>query len=488
MSASPGAAELDVLRSTTTRTEGITLEKPTHNLRHAFGPLVASPDGHHLVHSDGVPFFYLGDTAWEIFHRLSREEVDRYLADRAARGFTALQAVLLSEMNGLTTPNHYGDLPLTDLDPGRPNERYFRHVDYVVRAAGQAGMYVALVPTWGCYTQEEDHRFFETHKIFDPGNARAYGRFLGERYGEAPNIIWILGGDRIPEGESLAIWRQMARGIAEGAQGGEDYAGLTMTFHPRGGRSSAEYYHREPWLTFNMVQSTHYRDSAPEDLIAADYCRVPAKPVINGEPGYERIPNGLRDPDDKLDEFDVRRFAYRSVFAGACGHTYGANELWMMWTPDLEPIDPRELVTPFLGADTPWHEALDYPGADQMRHLRALIESRPMLSRRPDQGLLALGPGEGGCRLQATRAADGSYAMVYACRPGQTLTVEITRLSGDSATAWWYDPRTGEAECLEEALPTVGTAAFTVPDDGPDRVLVLDDRARGFPPPGELGP
>ncbi|MFO7958128.1 MAG: glycoside hydrolase family 140 protein [Candidatus Brocadiia bacterium] len=450
----------------------------------ARGPLMASPDGHHLMHADGTPFFYLGDTAWEIFHRLSREDVDRYMADRSAKGFTAVQAVLLSEMNGLTTPNHYGDLPLRELDPERPNDAFFDHVHYVVRAAEQAGMYVAMLPTWGSYTREEEHRFSETHKVFNPENARAYGRFLGERYREAPNVIWILGGDRIPEREGHAIWRQMAKGIAEGRNAEESYDGLAMTFHPRGGRSSAEYYHRDAWLSFNMVQSTHYRDSAPEDMIEADYGRVPAKPVINGEPGYERIPNGLQHPDDKLDDFDVRRFAYRSVFAGACGHTYGANEIWMMWTPELEPIDPQGLVTPFLGADTPWHQALDYPGATQMGHLRALIESRPMLGRLPDQRLLALGPGEGGCHLQATRAPDGAYAMVYACRGRQTFTVDMARLSGDAVIAWWFDPRTGQASRPEGSPATTGTASFTVPDEGPDWVLVLDDAARGFPPPG----
>jgi len=30
-----------------------------------------------IVKVDGSPFFYLGDTAWELFHRLNREEADR---------------------------------------------------------------------------------------------------------------------------------------------------------------------------------------------------------------------------------------------------------------------------------------------------------------------------------------------------------------------------------------------------------------------------
>ena len=31
--------------------------------------------GRNFVWEDGEPFFYLGDTAWEIFHRLNREEM-----------------------------------------------------------------------------------------------------------------------------------------------------------------------------------------------------------------------------------------------------------------------------------------------------------------------------------------------------------------------------------------------------------------------------
>src|SRR6266849_1030209 len=88
-----------------------------------------------LVREDGTPFFYLGDTAWALFQRLDREEADRYLRDRAAKGFTVIQAVALSEFDGLRVPNRYGDLPLHDGDPHRPNDTYFRHVDAVVGVA-----------------------------------------------------------------------------------------------------------------------------------------------------------------------------------------------------------------------------------------------------------------------------------------------------------------------------------------------------------------
>ncbi|MCB0151002.1 MAG: DUF4038 domain-containing protein, partial [Caldilineaceae bacterium] len=102
-----------------------------------------------LVHDDGTPFFYLGDTAWELLHRLTYEETARYLADRAAKGFTVIQAVVLAELDGLHTPNRNGDVPLIDDDPTQPNEAYFAHVDAVVALAASLGLHIGMLPTWG---------------------------------------------------------------------------------------------------------------------------------------------------------------------------------------------------------------------------------------------------------------------------------------------------------------------------------------------------
>src|SRR5687768_2896489 len=73
---------------------------------------------------EGKPFFWLGDTAWELFHRLDREDADYYLKKRAAQDFTVVQAVALAEFDGLEVPNPYGDKPLINNDPAKPNEAY----------------------------------------------------------------------------------------------------------------------------------------------------------------------------------------------------------------------------------------------------------------------------------------------------------------------------------------------------------------------------
>jgi hypothetical protein len=82
--------------------------------------LKVSDNKRFLVTTDGKPFFYLGDTAWELFHRTNREEAERYLKNRASKGYTVIQAVALAEINGLNDPNSYGHRPLVNNDPTKP--------------------------------------------------------------------------------------------------------------------------------------------------------------------------------------------------------------------------------------------------------------------------------------------------------------------------------------------------------------------------------
>ncbi|MBI1842973.1 MAG: DUF4038 domain-containing protein, partial [Verrucomicrobia bacterium] len=113
-------------------------------------PSLKISDNHRcLVTSEGRPFFWLGDTAWELFHRLSREESELYLKNRAKKGFNVVQAVALAEFDGLTAPNFYGRVPLRNNDPLQPDEEYFKHVDWVVAKANSLGIYVGFLPTWG---------------------------------------------------------------------------------------------------------------------------------------------------------------------------------------------------------------------------------------------------------------------------------------------------------------------------------------------------
>jgi hypothetical protein len=428
--------------------------------------LKVSDNRHFLVHGDGTPFFYLGDTAWELFHRLSYSEAEFYLRDRAAKRFTVIQAVVLAEIDGLHTPNANGDIPLRDDDPTRPNEAYFAHVDKVVDLAASLGLYIGMLPTWG---DKWNQKWGVGPEIFTPQNARIYGCWLARRYADRP-IIWIAGGDRPIESENhLLILRALAEGLREG-DGGRHL----ITMHTWGPHSTSEYVHDEPWLDFHTCQSGHARNSANYRFIEADYAGQPLRPCMDAEPGYEDMPDNLRNLDGGyLDDWDVRKAVYWALFAGAHGHTYGCNPVWQIWQPGR-----KQLIWP----RRPWHEALHLPGSGQVQYARALIESRPFLSRIPDQSLIASDIGEGAHHVQATRDSAGTYALVY-LPAGDAVELDLSKLTADKLRAYWFDPRTGVAQRIG-TLQREDRMRFTPPDGGLDWVLALDDPAAAYPAPG----
>lgn len=285
--------------------------------------LRVAPNKRFLVKQDGSPFFYLGDTAWELFHRLSRAEADLYLRDRAAKGFTVIQAVVLAELDGLTAPNAYGDLSLENNDPARPVEAYFRHVDFIIKRAGELGLYVGVLPTWG---DKWNRKWGVGPEIFTPENAEKFGEFLGRRYRASP-VIWILGGDRNPENEThLGVVRALARGLGKGDGGAH-----LMTYHPQGWSSSSQFFHGDDWLDFNMFQSGHgARDAANYQFTTRDRELTPPKPTLDGEARYEDHPVDWKPEKGWFDAADVRQAAYWSMLAGAYGHTYGNHDICML--------------------------------------------------------------------------------------------------------------------------------------------------------------
>jgi len=437
--------------------------------------LGVSADGRSLVREDGVPFFYLADTAWAIFHKTRRDEAERYLDDRRRKGFDVIQASITAAgfWPGLG-PNAMGDIPFRDRDPRRPNEAFFAYVDTVIAAAAARGLYVALLPTWGEYVCPA---WQNGPKIFDLGTARAYGAWLGRRYRGATNLIWVLGGDRRPDEcgpGDVEVWRSLAEGLLEGL--GPEASRALLTYHPRGGTHSSTLLHREPWLSFDLFQSSHCRNSPNYEMVALDRALAPPKPTLDGEPVYEHIPSCLLRGAPRIDAHDVRKAAWWSVLAGAAGHAYGASEVFSFWRPGED--DHGGWFA------TPWSEALGYPGATAMGHLRRLLESRSWPTLVPDPDLVAAPrPNPAGDdHVSAARAADGAWALVYV-PTGHPIAVDLTRLSAERIRARWYDPRDGTSrESTESAAD--GAPTFTPPSSGPDAdwVLVLDRVGAARPP------
>jgi hypothetical protein len=410
----------------------------------------------------------MGDTAWELFHRLDREDADYYLKKRATQGFTIIQAVALAEFDGLEVPNPYGDKPLLDNDPTKPNEAYFKHVDYIIDKAAELGLNIAFLPTWG-------DKLFKAGwgkgpEVFNPENAKAYGKWLGIRYKNRNNLIWVLGGDRNPRAGSkdVAVWRAMAAGIVEGV-GGQDKA--MMTFHPQSNSGGAsEWFHADEWFDFNMFQNGHCRDAAVYNKIKGAYDRTLIKPVLDGEPIYEDHPVCFNVTDlGTSNAYDVRKAAYLDLFAGAFGHTYGCNGIWQMYSPNREAVN---------GPNFYWQQALELPGAKQMKMVRSLMESRSILDRVPDQSLIVENNLSANERIQATRGKD--YALVYVAT-GKAFTVMMGKISGAQVNAYWYDPRNGNVQAIGK-FENKGNQPFTPPSAGygHDWVLVLDDAGKVF--------
>ena len=432
--------------------------------------LRVAANNRYLEYDDGTPFFYMGDTAWELLHRLNREEARYYLENRAAKGFTVIQAVAFAELGSQDEPNPYGALPLINRDPTTPNDDYFEHVDYIVRCADELGMFIGFLPTWGSAWKKD----VKGPAVFTAENSRSYGRYLGERYRDN-NIIWILGGDQdIESEEERKLIDEMALGLKEGDGGAN-----LMTYHPRGPGRSAERLHDTEWMDFNMCQSSrgaHDHDNGI--FIDHDYALVPSKPTVDGEPRYETIPVGFYYEDvsryDRMDDYDVRQAAYWALLAGACGHTYGHNSVFQMWTPDREP---------WIRANIPWKESLDHAGAFQMGYVRRLFESRPFHELIPAQDMIVDGPSSGGAKIRAARSKKGTFAFIYSPR-GESFGVDRRVFTCGQVRELWYDPRYGCAYNIHTTR-NVAFQTYTPPTSGRgnDWILILEDEEAGFPLP-----
>ncbi|MDX2004328.1 MAG: DUF4038 domain-containing protein [Meiothermus sp.] len=438
------------------------------------------PNLTHLQTSDGKSFFWLGDTAWEMFRRLTRADISHYLQTRARQGFNVIQAVVLAEMDGLTRPNRLGQLPFLSIETLEPNLAYFDLIDEVLAEAESLGLYVALVPCWGDKLTPDWGAGPVIFTADDLKRPETFGRFLGQRYASQRNLIWVLGGDRPaiyddPVNKiSLAdpkpgctdlrpVWRAMAEGIRSG--GGVQI----MTFHQNGGPETARALHAESWHQFTMFQSGHWQRESPIwDWLEEHARRTPPKPALDGEPCYED--HGVNPWHDAwipsegvFGPLEVRAQMYRSVFAGGFGVTYGHHSVWQFADPALY----APLAHPQVAR---WRDALERPAAQQVRYLRALMESvSPDFSEwRPDQALLLNNPSQGGLHARAMRDPGGRQALIYTRGPRLDVVLESL---GSFVQARWFDPTTGQ----HQSAGTFNgkTQVVELPAGFEDGVLVL---------------
>ena len=426
--------------------------------------LRVSENGRYLVDAHGEPFFWLGDTAWLITQKTTRDDVELYLKTRAEQGFTVIQpAFVMGEerVGGTLVPNSYGDRAFVGGNPAQPlvtpgndvqnaaQYDYWDNVDYIVERAAAHGLTLAALPLFiGAGG--------DGYKYLTVGRAYDYGVFLGTRYRDNRNLIWVLGGDHIAQSgteDYRPVWNELARGIAVGVSGSEDYSQTLMTFHPRGGYSSSAWFHTAPWLDFNMVEVWgDEKDIYPK--LSQDYQRTPRKPTVLGEGSYE---NGPQYPTKPINARNIRKQAYWSYFAGG-NYTYGNTDTWNFGTVPSENVQD-------------WKEALHAPGAEDLAVLARLIESLDWWKFVPDESLFASGKGSGDMLNVAMRTESGDQILAYLSSPA-SFALRLDGMTSAKAQATWFDPRTGEQVELGE-VATGQVRWFSPPTGWEDAVLHL---------------
>lgn len=432
--------------------------------------LIVSENHRFLASENGNPFFWLGDTGWLLFSKLSREEAEQYLETRRLQGFNVIQVMVLHSTVNAT--NFYRDSALINGKVDRPlttpgnsfddpvQYDFWDHIDYVVDLAGRKGLYMALVPVWGSNVRAGQVTVEQAGK---------YGEWIADRFKDRSNVIWLNGGD-VRGDDSTAVWKTLGSAIRQKS------SDQLITYHPFGRTQSSTWFHNEPWLDFNMFQSGHRRydqDTAGlaygEDnwrYAVDDYSRMPVKPTLDGEPSYEGIPQGLHDTTQPYwTDKEIRRYGYWSVFAGCCGFTYGHSAIMQFYKPG----DGK----PGYGAKEFWNTAINAPGASQMKYLKQLMLSKSYFERVPANELLADLQGEKYDYLAVTRGDD--YVFVYTWN-GRNIQLDLNKLPGSEYSASWFDPRTGTSTGTGKYRNT-GVITFDPPGEkepGNDWVLVLE--------------
>ncbi len=428
---------------------------------------IDSTNGHLLVDQSNVPFLMVGDSPQALIVNLSEADAAMFFANRSAYGFNTVWINLLcatytgGRVDGSTID---GILPFTNTIPSTssydlttPNKAYFTHVDRILNLAGQYGLQVLLDPveTGGWLTTMLDNG---TNKC------RAYGQYLGNRYKDFPNIIWMSGND-------FQNWRGLNNdavvlAIAHGIQDRDTRHIHTIELdYPV--RSSLDDTN---WASIINLNATYtYLPTYAQLLL--DYNRPNFLPNFMVEANYEFEDNfhnlGVPIPSTQV----LRRQEYWTMLSGATGQLYGNHSTWQ-FLPD-------------------WQSNLNTPGTIQLGYLKALFESRAWYGLIPDQDHSVVINGYGTFTTNgsvitsdyatAARTADGNTVIAY-LPTRRTFSVNMSRISGSQSKAWWFNPQAGSTTNFA-TYPNIGVQSFTPPDTN-DWLLVLDDAAALFAPPG----
>ena len=416
-------------------------------------PLSPDPGNRYLVDQNGTPFLMVGDSPQSLIVNLSEADADFYLADRQKAGFNTLWIDLLTVeyTGGRSDGSTYdGILPFTTPgDLSTPNEAYFARADDMIRLAANHGLVVLLDPI-------ETGGWLGVLGANGVDKARAYGRYLGNRYRNFDNIVWISGNDfqTWADAGDDAVVQAVALGIADVDT--RHIQTVELNYNVSASLDDST------WAPIVKLDAA-YTYSPTYAEVLAEYNRLNHMPVFMVEANYEfeNLHGDAGTPDI------LRRQEYWALLSGAAGQLYGNHYTW-----------------PFLAN---WRNHLDTIGSIQMGYLKSLFASRPWYNLVPDQTHTAVTQGYGtytaGGYLSdsdyaaVARTPDGKLLMAY-LPTARTVTVDMTRMSGP-ARARWFDPTDGTyATIAGSPFANTGARQFVSPgsnnDGDQDWVLVLE--------------
>jgi Protein of unknown function (DUF4038)/Putative collagen-binding domain of a collagenase len=433
---------------------------------------ISSADPRILVDQNNMPFLMVGDSPHSLLVNLSSADAAYYLADRAARGFNSLWVELLCVKYTGGRPDASmldGAKPFTKTIPGTPyydliapNEAYFAHVDEIIRMAGKDGIEILLDPL-------DPAGLIHTALANGPTRCRAYGRYLGKRYKDFPNIIWMSGNDfetwKVPTDD--AVMTAIARGIKD-----EDPNHLqTIELNYQASCSTDDpKWARIVNLNFAYTYYATYAE------VLRCYNQSARIPVFMGEANYEY---DREQDEDGGTPHVLRMQEYWSMLSGVTGQLYGNRYTWMF--------------------NSGWKSHLDSPGVIQLRYMQDLFKARKWYELAPDQKhafvtagygrFISTGPPATATTprfadnnyVTAAMTPDGTLGMAYLPQGG-TITVAMSKLQ-KGITARWFDPAEGVFQAIAGSpFSNQGTRQFTTPGKNaagaPDWVLVLEAGGR----------
>lgn len=420
--------------------------------------MTLSSDRTYLVDPSGAPVFINGDSAWSLMAQPTNAQIEMYLDNRRAKGYNAIIVSLIEAAFAENAPaNALGVRPFTGAPFATPNEDYFARVDWIVAQAAERGITLFLAPAYLGYNCGSEGWCAQIRSA-SLSTMRSYGRYLGQRYKDHPNIVWMIGGDTNPFTHNVdEKLEEMVAGIKE-----FDPDHL-MTAHTGPETSAQEIWGAPAWLNLNTVYTYSGRTYEKTGI---EYGRANALPVFLLETAYEN--------EHGSTPLSLRAAAYHAVLAGArLGHFFGNCPIWPFGAT----------AAAHYCQLTNWIGELDSAGSTTVAYIGNLMRSRRHWLMQPDRAnaVMTQGHGSGSTRAVTSRASDGSSVIAYLPTRRQ-VTIDMTKVAGSTGRVWWWNPRTNVATSVG-TFPTTGSQTFTPPDNN-DWVLVIDDASQNFPPPG----